>query len=375
MDERKDIAFDNSIKSKLVDIEVRPPKGTWEAISSRLESKEKLNSQDGRWLGLVLASFCTACTAVAVALLFSPGKQSVHENQLVSVNIINAEEPKVFASALDGEINDIRFVLPSREVVKRIDKEDGQYKEDTRSDEAKTSVGFNLAEEKDESEYIDPFVDMIGQEEHLRARHKDKTSIKIGGVVSANDAHSSGYSSHPQWTSGYSCEGVNENSISTYSIPVSLAVSARFSLNQRLSASVGLGWTMLNRYFEGSYKTASGEVSNTLHYIGIPVNIYYNIIQKKSFQVYAFGGGSIEKCVSNKYYILSESTIPIASLKDDSFQFGLKIGCGGTFKLSDLVSIYFDPYIGYYFADHQPKSIRTEHPMMFSFEAGLRFNL
>ena len=166
MDERKDIAFDNSIKSKLVDIEVRPPKGTWEAISSRLESKEKLNSQDGRWLGLVLASFCTACTAVAVALLFSPGKQSVHENQLVSVNIINAEEPKVFASALDGEINDIRFVLPSREVVKRIDKEDGQYKEDTRSDEAKTSVGFNLAEEKDESEYIDPFVDMIGQEEH-----------------------------------------------------------------------------------------------------------------------------------------------------------------------------------------------------------------
>ena len=132
---------------------------------------------------------------------------------------------------------------------------------------------------------------------------------------------------------------------------------------------------MLNRYFEGSYKTASGEVSNTLHYIGIPINIYYNVLQKKSFQIYVFGGGSIEKCISNKYYILSESTAPIASLKDDSFQFGLKFGCGGTFNLSNLVSIYFDPYIGYYFADHQPKSIRTEHPLMFSFEAGVRFNL
>ena len=374
MDERKEIAFDNSIKSKLLDAEIKPPKGTWEAISSRLESKQNPRFLGRRWERPVWVGFCTVCASVAALLLFTPNKQSVKENQLVPMKIAAAGNPLVFDAAIRGEIEDLRSALPSREVITKIDKEECLYKEAPKTNEETPSINSKPMEEEHD-EYTDPFADMIGQEEHLRARHKDKTSIKVGGVVGTNDAHSSGYSSHPKWTSGYSCEGVNENSISTYSIPVSLAVSARFSLTQSLSASVGLGWTMLNRYFEGSYKTASGEVSNTLHYIGIPINIYYNVLQKKSFQIYVFGGGSIEKCISNKYYILSESTAPIASLKDDSFQFGLKFGCGGTFNLSNLVSIYFDPYIGYYFADHQPKSIRTEHPLMFSFEAGVRFNL
>ncbi|HCY72865.1 MAG TPA: hypothetical protein DHU75_01650, partial [Rikenellaceae bacterium] len=93
MDERKEIAFDNSLKSKLLDAEIKPPKGTWEAISSRLESKQKPRFLGRRWERPVWVGFCTVCASVAALLLFTPNKQSVKENQLVPMKIAAAGNP------------------------------------------------------------------------------------------------------------------------------------------------------------------------------------------------------------------------------------------------------------------------------------------
>ena len=50
-------------------------------------------------------------------------------------------------------------------------------------------------------------------------------------------------------------------------------------------------------------------------------------------------------------------------------------GVGVEFRLSGKLGLYLDPGVRYYFPNSQPKSIRTDKPFMFNFDAGLRFSL
>ena len=61
--------------------------------------------------------------------------------------------------------------------------------------------------------------------------------------------------------------------------------------------------------------------------------------------------------------------------KAGAFQFSAALGVGIQFKVSDKLGIYLDPAVRYYFHGNQPKSVRTDKPFMFNFDAGLRFNL
>ena len=59
----------------------------------------------------------------------------------------------------------------------------------------------------------------------------------------------------------------------------------------------------------------------------------------------------------------------------DGVQVSFALGIGVGFRLTDHVSLYFDPSLRYYLENGQPKSIRTAQPLMMSVEAGLRFDL
>ena len=52
-------------------------------------------------------------------------------------------------------------------------------------------------------------------------------------------------------------------------------------------------------------------------------------------------------------------------------------GCviGVKYLFCNSVFIYSDPGIRYYFDCGQPRSIRTQQPLMMNFEVGLRFGL
>jgi len=84
-----------------------------------------------------------------------------------------------------------------------------------------------------------------------------------------------------------------------------------------------------------------------------------------------YAGGTADFCVSNKY------TIEDIIFRDpvNNPQFSVGAGLGVQFMVSKLIGLYIDPGVRYYFRCDQPKSIRTDQPLMVNFEAGLRFNL
>ena len=89
--------------------------------------------------------------------------------------------------------------------------------------------------------------------------------------------------------------------------------------------------------------------------------------------LYAYAGGTAEKCISDKYSVLG--TDIVHKEKIDGLQLSANAGIGVEFLLGKHVGVYIDPSLRYYFDNGQPKSIRTVQPLMLGFEMGIRARL
>ena len=89
----------------------------------------------------------------------------------------------------------------------------------------------------------------------------------------------------------------------SHKLPVKFGVSFRYGFNERLGIESGLTYTLLNSTFTTAAGTANGNTTGkqTLHYIGLPLNVTYNIIGSKLFNVYASAGGAMEKAVGGYF--------------------------------------------------------------------------
>jgi hypothetical protein len=103
------------------------------------------------------------------------------------------------------------------------------------------------------------------------------------------------------------------------------------------------------------------------------VNAFYDMISNERISLYAYAGGSVEKCVSDRYSILGTSIVH--KEKADGVQLSANAGIGVEFMLGKHIGMYIDPSIRYYFDNGQPKSIRTTQPLMMGFEMGFRARL
>ena len=211
------------------------------------------------------------------------------------------------------------------------------------------------------------------------------TPVKISGLyaqsgLGGNDSNISyGGTGISRMAPGAGSEdaGISEASSSTYGVPFTVGLGARFHVAPRLSLGTGLEYSLLTRTFTGTYSTSyTGGIAHYVQYVGIPVNAYYDLIQTRDglMNIYAWGGGTGEVCVSNNFRLMSA---PGTTIKDKagSLQFSAAAGLGFEFRLSRNLGLYIDPAVRYYFHGNQPKSIRTDKPLMFTVNAGLRFSL
>jgi hypothetical protein len=216
---------------------------------------------------------------------------------------------------------------------------------------------------------------------------KRNVSLMLSGLASTNSTQSQnrmGLMKAPTISSAPSQTGITETSTnSTYGLPVSFGAGVKIGLSPRWSLGVGANYSILTRQFYGKYtkvdasgnivKSSSSDIRNTQHYIGIPVNAYYDIVNKDRVNLYAYAGGTVEKCVADNYSVLSTSIQHREKVK--GLQLSANFGVGVEFMLGQHLGLYLDPSVRYYFDCNQPKSIRTVQPFMLGFELGLRARL
>ncbi len=168
----------------------------------------------------------------------------------------------------------------------------------------------------------------------------------------------------------------------SHKLPVKFGVSFRYGFNKRLGIESGLTYTLLNSTFTTAAGTANGNTTGkqTLHYIGIPLNVTYNIIGTRLFNVYASAGGAMEKAVGGYFETTGHvdgkrSETNRNSLKPKELQWSLNASAGAQFNVLNQLGLFVEPGISYRIpSSSHVRSIYTDKKLDFSIGFGIRFS-
>lgn len=163
--------------------------------------------------------------------------------------------------------------------------------------------------------------------------------------------------------------------------PVRLGVSVSYKLNDKWSVTTGLSYSKLaSDVFSGTpANMIKGEQS--VKYVGIPVQINYNIWQKGNLSTYASAGAQVEKSISGKMktdYIVNHEVRETTTekLKVNSLQASVNVGVGVQYKVFKNFGVYFEPGVRYNFKDGSDiRTIYNEKPVNVNLEFGLRYSI
>ena len=186
------------------------------------------------------------------------------------------------------------------------------------------------------------------------------TGQRIMAASAADDMHH-----------GYIIEQVSDTK---YSLPVNLGMQMQFPIGENLALGVGVSYTMLRSKFDCLVNKVRYSGSQTLHYVGIPVNVYGMIAQRNNFMFYVNGGAMIEKGVKARYEFSSYNDTYSNSTEMDGLQFSVNAGLGVEYKLASYVGLYFEPNLIYFTNSDMQYCIRTDQPLQIKAELGCRFH-
>lgn len=386
--------FDLMMKSILDEGREEVPAHIWEGVSEGLDKAARRKTVILWWKRAAVS--VAAAAAVTLGVIFNMDKdtdsfvpQAVDKDMIAVVEPV--QEPAVEAAdegipADEAEVvRKMQKVLIAKAEVQETVADDvpsdASEAMETVSDMIETAMKEPSEEKPEEGVY---FPEDWGEEEEKPAR---RVSFELSGLAGTNNTQSQnriGPMKRPTTSPAPKETGIEETSTKgSYNIPVSFGAGVKIGLNQRWSIGTGVRYTRLSRQFYGKYTKVgadgslanpiSSDIHNLQQYIGIPVNAYCNIVSNDMINLYAYAGGTAEKCISDKYSVLG--TDIVHKEKIDGLQLSANAGIGVEFLLGKHVGVYIDPSLRYYFDNGQPKSIRTVQPLMLGFEMGIRARL
>lgn len=159
-------------------------------------------------------------------------------------------------------------------------------------------------------------------------------------------------------------------------LPVSFSLTADFPVSKNVSLETGLTYTYLfSRFRRNDHFIYRATLQQ--HYIGIPLNVRYTVWQNDVWNIYLLGGGGIEKGLRSIYKQEIENNGSVVQHTNvysriNGFQFSAQGGAGFSYRLQDNLHLFGEPRLIYYFKNNQPMSARTENPLIFGLNMGIR---
>ena len=378
---------DSLIKEMLSGAEVRPPRSAWRSVSAKLDAASIIAGRRHSYQ-YALWAFAGVAASLLLGLFLW--------DSVGSSDTVRPSENVQYALLSDAPQLDI--TLPqAKDLTFKSRKISGNNETEGKSAAAVQNEAGSITEPSKENSsskqqqskapshttkresYFD--WQQWSQAEGKSQKAKKRSSIYAKGILIGNESGMMAARPIRMMAPGTASEGFTESGDCVYGVPFTLGLGVRFRLSQKLSLGTGLDYSLLTRSFSGKYYSnnsgvvidEAGSVMHTLHYVGIPVSVYFDVLSSDKLSFYAYATAETEYCVSNRYTLLSSPDIskkyPVRGV-----QFSAGGGVGVEFKLSQKVGLYLDPGVRYYFASNQPRSIRTDKPLLVNFDAGIRFN-
>lgn len=145
-------------------------------------------------------------------------------------------------------------------------------------------------------------------------------------------------------------------------LPLSFGLTVRKELPRRFSLESGVVYTLLRSDVRLPY--SSDDVSQKLHFVGIPLRMNWQFVERGPLTAYLGAGGMAEKCIAAKF---GSQTVDEAAL-----QWSLLAAIGAQYRLADYVGLYFEPEVSWYATDTELRTSRSDAPLSLTLRLGVR---
>ena len=398
----KENEFDIYVRDLMAGAEESVSPDVWKGVEAGLNKAARRRTIPV-WVWRSMAGVAAAAAVVAAVILTGPEKEINLSNQPTIQTPVALATDASLPAVTRPEGDD---VTPLTEQAARLRRQIAQAQDImtpvvTENDEPLTAEVVTPEPERKPHSVIDPFAEQpqgngISDEEAFRRlafeehkiHRKGEFSMNVLGNIQSNtrpESPTSRMRRSQGWDKHYTETGIDEGTEFSFGLPFSAGISLRYDFNPRWGIGTGIVYSNLSRSFTGNYHEVengvvakvvnSDDITNLQHYIGVPVNVFFNIVNTGNWNVHVRMDGMAEKLLDNHYLIHGSDGDLHFHQKTNGLQFSTGAGVGVEFKFSPNVGLYFDPTIRYYFDCGQPRSIRTIQPVRMDIEAGLRFSL
>ena len=410
----------DQFKSKFDDFKVPIPADGWDQIEESLNSIVVVQNHNVRRIWRIVGSVAAVAVLILGSLLFLK-PPIVQENAYISdatEKTITIKDEKS-ESVTQPTSSDI--VKPAKEELfaqKKSDvnkREDVIYesKEEIILDEvvetqaevhesfAKEIASFDITDDK----VTEEITLIIQNQDHLLAEHfieKDDNSLVLafggkGGLTSFYQSvntpmtlRSATVASENQFLDESDKMLFKQNILKDniaemeHNQPVSFGVTVSKSIIEGLYLETGLVYSYLYSKSKNTSAILQNRQTQSLHYLGIPINLNYNLFSLRSLNVYASLGGMIEKDVYGRFREEGEGESIDDEMKSEFLrnetisqrnpQLSVNAGLGLSYPLYRDLKLYGKIGGAYYFdAKNDFKTIYSDSKIVMDLSIGIRY--
>lgn len=420
----------NKLKNKMEGYTEQPSDSVWAGISAAAGLTGNKRRAVPLWL---LASSAVAAAALFGAMLFFNVKEDipatmtaeavkVGQEPVVSAQVVQDNDitsvPEVSQARhyVETEVRDFRGVAVSGdfsdesadEIVGEPSGEVVGVTAETSENEGniETDMEESIEPDDDGGRFADAWKWVLAEPELQRTKRGGKLAagLSVNGSGSASSLSSrptaAALGANPldcgvssaDWVDRRveSAAGVivyNQPEVTTeysHKMPVKIGASIRYDFNRFLGIESGLTYSFLSSDLKtGEEGAVSGwsKSMQSIHYLGIPLNLSFNIFSSRYFNAYVTAGGLMEKCVrgslktdeylDGKYHGSSSTT-----LKQKGLQWSVNGAAGIQVNILPQLGLYMEPGVSHHFSNNSKvRTIYSDKPTDFSLSFGLRYTI
>lgn len=154
--------------------------------------------------------------------------------------------------------------------------------------------------------------------------------------------------------------------------PVSFGLTAGYALNQRWTLTSGVVYTKLSSDFIQVFDDSRLTRRQTLHYVGVPLNVNFMVWGNKKLKTYVTAGGQVDFNVDAK-------TVKEGIKHDmpkDKLQLSTQAALGLQYDFTPHLGAYFEPGVKYYIDNKsETQNFFKDKPLNVHLQVGLRWNI
>lgn len=377
MNRKNNSTWTDEIRSAFENAELTPSEGAWERLQADLGRR-----RGAAWLPYAGLAAALAAVVLGVFLFSRKGSQpTVTTVESPQVSVV-AQAPEADAAPAPEQVPQQEAAAPQepapvrRQAIAKADapvRPDAIVIEETPvKEEVPVKEDISVKEEAPAKE-VAPVQKEASQThtvtlERRAERRKVRISLAGGGLGGNQGGVSTPMVNYPATSLMTKSDGeylsdgpkrvMDISELIEHQVPVKLGVNLDIPVGKRMYIGSGVEYFYLR-------SSVAGE-KQILHWLGIPLNFKYSLVQNRAWTAGIGAGATAETCLN--------ASLLGREYKED-MQFSAKLFADLRFPITRVLSLYACPEISYYFTQTNLPIYRSGKPVAFGVTAGLAINL